>query len=99
MPPAVKRKIDPVEDMHFRLDEIERKVDALAAQLTPSHIAAHINGMASQLLAGNKIDQSSALVLAIRELIEVEKKPVTRTGTVDLPSGTVRMTVTEQRRP
>jgi hypothetical protein len=106
MPAAGKPK-DPLEDVHFRLDELHRM---LAAQPSTDHIAgiaagvtaAALERIEAQLVAmktatDEDVRTDREIIQSVRDLIEQLKKPVTRTTTVNLPSGPVTMTTTEKR--
>lgn len=107
---ADKPKVDPVEEAHFRLDEHERKLDAIGKALTPETVAALVHGAVAavevsmkarfdELLEALHEDSKSdrEVVGALRELIETLRMPTTRTAHLDLPSGPATMTVRESR--
>ena len=98
---------DALEEVHFRLDELHRM---FASQPTADHIAGIASGvcaaaleriqmqlMQMQAATDEDVKTDREIIQSVRELIEQMKKPVTRTTTVNLPSGPVTMTTTEKR--
>lgn len=105
---APKGPADP--DAHFRLDEHERLLSELGKNLSPEVVAGVVHGAVSALHVTMQADTEKLLkavredmqtdrdvVAAVRELITVLKTPVTRTTTLQLPSGPVTVTTTETR--
>lgn len=103
-PKLVKPKGDPIEEVHFRVDEHERRLHAIekGASALPDSVAGIVHGALStfkheQQGREDKLAARHEQVLAALErLIEVLGKPKTRTATIDLPTGSARMTVHEE---
>ncbi|HUP06808.1 MAG TPA: hypothetical protein VMU47_06645 [Caldimonas sp.] len=106
------RKGRPVdEEAHFRLDEHERKLEAVK----PETLAAMLQGAVEALHARHQVDlerliaaqredidtdrkvieKLEALADRITELVEALSRPKTRTATVQLPSGPATINVRE----
>lgn len=90
------------EEAHFRIDDIERKLQDVPSS---EHIASIVGGAVgvmleqvkrelAQMVAGNRQDVKAdrELIDAVRELIECMKAPKARTITAHMPSGPVRIT-------
>jgi|SRR5271170_1314640 len=102
------KKPDPLEEAHFRIDEHERRLADLdkAREEMPAHVQGGIAALHAafkaeigQLVIEQRKDVESdhAVVAKLDELIATLNKPVTRTCTINLPSGPVTMTVREER--
>lgn len=87
-------KPDPTEEVHFRVDEVVRDMAALREEF--ARMATLIN----QALVAQKGPGASELA-EIRAILDTLAKTqgaaVTRTGTINLPSGPVTMTVRETK--
>jgi hypothetical protein len=92
-------KLDPVEQAHFRIDELVRENAELKRQVSVEHIAGVAHGAAADYLDRNKVG-NTALIAKMEELIATMQmllEPTTRTSTINLPSGPVTMVVNERR--
>jgi hypothetical protein len=107
---ATAKKLDPIEDVHFRIDEAERKIAEISTATNPKMLENMLRGFLAALQAEGKAEKEAdraerealrrdneSLRGEIRELRELLMKPTTRIGTVELPSGPVTMTITEKR--
>jgi hypothetical protein len=109
-PTDAANQIDAVEDLHFRQDEIERALAALALSSKPETIVSVVQGAVCAMQAqlqndivsnGQKLESVAAkldlLADKLDALVSMLAKPVKRVCTVEMPSGPVTMTVTETR--
>lgn len=91
---AEKPKADPIEEVHFRVDELVRDMAALREAF------AQVSALINQALVAQKGPGASELA-EIRVILDTIAKTqgaaVTRTGTINLPSGPVTMTVREEK--
>jgi hypothetical protein len=96
-------KRDPVEEAHFRIDELVRENTKLKQMVSVEHITGVAHGAAAdyadRLQVGNSavVAKIELLVEEIRQLIATLSTPAVRTATLELPSGPATMTVTEKR--
>ena|SRR5882762_9256360 len=100
---AEKPKADPVEEAHFRIDEILRELIEFRRWASPDHLAGIAHGAVMEV--HNRFPKDAAsLVAALHEstaalnrLIEILSTPTVREATINLPSGPATMTVSESR--
>jgi hypothetical protein len=98
------------EQAHFRIDDIERSLTSVHAAIKPEVIAALVQGVVSTLeikmqgeterllkAVREDVTTDQEIIKELRELVAVLKAPITRTSTIELPTGPVSMTVTEHR--
>lgn len=98
------------EDAHGRMDDQDKRLQKIEAGMTPEVVTGIVQGamavLQSALQADNTrlmkkltedVEADRDLVQAVRELIDVLKTPVTRTSTINLPSGPVTLITKEGR--
>lgn len=114
-------KPNPMDDLHFRLDEHERALSGIGKAMSPEIVGALVSGAVEALHAAMKAEihtlrtsQASeteklmqaitadaetdrAVIASIERLIEAMNRPTTKTGTLDLPSGEVKLRIVESR--
>jgi hypothetical protein len=107
--PADQTRRD-TEQVHFRIDDLCRDLVTVKRLLTPEHLVGAVRGVIAEYVSNlprdgnltliaridNLIAKQDDLIAKQTELIAVLRSPVTRTCTVDLPSGPVTMNVREE---